>query len=229
MRCALVEDNEFQAKLVHAWLEGSGHECDCYPNAHDFMCAIKGEQYDLLMLDWLLPDMSGLEVLRWMRGSVDRHIPVLFITGMDREEDVVTALGAGADDYMIKPARQGELLARVGALMRRTTTAAVDEDVWKFPPYEIRQNDGVIEREGSPVSLTKLEYDLACFLFLNVGRLLSRDNLLQSVWGRTPKVNTRTVDTHISHIRNKLKIRPEHGWRLSSIYQHGYRLERVSG
>jgi two-component system, OmpR family, response regulator RegX3 len=226
VRIALLEDDPDQALLVRKWLGDAGHHCEHFNASKAFIREVKRESFDLLILDWLVPEMNGLEVLDWVRDNLDWRIPIIFVTTMDREEDIVKALEHGADDYMTKPVREREMQARISAVLRRT--AAVDETrpVLEFEPYAIDQENHVVSNNGSKVELTQKEYELTLFLFKNAGRIMSRGHILQSVWGRNPDINTRTVDTHVSRIRTKLGINPDGPWRLSSIYQHGYRLER---
>lgn len=223
---ALLEDDPAQSELVRTWLADAGHRCSHYTSGHPFLQAIGRDTFDLLIIDWGLPDMGGDEVLRRVRTNLDWHVPVLFVTSRDREEDVVHALQCGADDYMTKPVNRGETLARIAALGRRAYLDQEKDHVIEIEPYSIDMKNREISREGSVVELTQKEFELAAFLFRNKGRLLSRGYILETVWGTRPDLNTRTVDTHVSRIRNKLQLSPENGWRLSAVYQHGYRLER---
>lgn len=228
MRVALLEDDIDHANLLVQWLTNAGHRVEHFQNSHDFIRQIKNDSYDLLILDWLVPEMSGIEVLKWIRENIDWPVPTIFVTSMDREDDIVSGLQAGADDYMIKPVKQRELLARMKAVERRATSISDEEEIVDLEPFQIDKVNRSIRRDGEPIELTQKEYELALFLFRNQGRVMSRAHILENVWGRNPIINTRTVDTHVSRIRGKLGITPEEGWRLTSIYQHGYRLERVA-
>ena len=137
------------------------------------------------------------------------------------------ALEKGADDYMVKPVRRGETLARIAALARRATPNGNQDQFITIGDYQIDCSRRTITSSETIIELTQKEYDLALFLFRNVGRLLSRGHILENVWGRRPDLNTRTVDTHVSRVRGKLRLTPDNGWRLTAVYQHGYRLERV--
>jgi two-component system, OmpR family, response regulator RegX3 len=229
VRVAILEDDAEQAKLVNTLLSQAGFSCTVFESGRTCIQNIKRDSFDVLILDWLVSDLSGLEVLRWARQHLDWQIPVLFLTAMEHEEDVVRALQDGADDYLVKPARPRELVARVTALARRVANPESAQEVMSFPPFTIDRAQRQVCREGQVVELTQKEYELVLFLFRNNGRVLSRGHILESVWGRSPSINTRTVDTHVSRLRSKLNLEPTSGWRLASIYQHGYRLERVEG
>lgn len=228
MRVALLEDDRDQALLFMEWLKTAGHNCEHFEAGKAFVRNIKHDSFDALILDWMVPDMDGFEVLRWVRENFDWPIPVLFVTARDEEDDIVRALEQGADDYIVKPAKQRELLARLSAVVRRAATVDDAQATIEHEPFVIDLNNHQIHRGGERIEVTQKEYDLIVFLFRNIGRVLSRAHILESVWGRNPDINTRTVDTHVSRIRSKLALASETGWKLSSIYQHGYRLERLS-
>jgi DNA-binding response OmpR family regulator len=152
---------------------------------------------------------------------------VLFLTARNDEEDIIAGLRAGADDYLTKPPKQGELLARVEALLRRVGLQGEQPADEEAPPYRIDLQRRRVTLADREVALTEREFDLATFLFRRRGRVVSRDALLEGVWNIRGDVATRTVDTHISRLRKKLELGGEHGWRLNAVYQHGYRLEQA--
>jgi len=229
MRIALLEDEQDQADLVSAWLKAAGHSCHAYALGKDLVREAKRETFDLFLLDWEVPGMSGAEVLDWIRANIAQPVPVLFVTARQREEDIVHALSSGADDYMIKPLGKLELLARVDALGRRARASQrVDEGLLEFGQLSVDCRSRQVKLGGAEVAMTQKDYELALFLLRNIGRLLSRGYILEAVWGQAAEINTRTVDTHVSRIRGKLQLTPENGWRLSAVYQHGYRLERLA-
>jgi len=227
MRIAILEDDPDQLALLQRWLAQDGHDVHGYATGREVMMRAGRESFDLFVLDWQVPDVSGTEVLQWLRNNVSKTVPVLFVTVRDSEEDIVFALEHGADDYMIKPARQHELLARLHALLRRAYPREEDKQL-SFPPYDIDTRRNEIRRDGAKVELTPKEYDLAVFLFRNIGRLMSRGHMQEAIWGRSGDLATRTVDTHVSQVRKKLDLRAESGYRVVPVYNYGYRLEQVS-
>jgi DNA-binding response OmpR family regulator len=228
-RVAVLEDDSSQAKLLQHWIEGQGYICHLFDRGEEILRAVLRDTFDLVVLDWRVPDLSGEEVVKAIRKSVREPLPVLFTTGRDREEDIVQALKSGADDYLVKPLRRMEFLARVEALLRRARGHGREGDApIEAGNFRIDLQGRTLEKDGAIVELTQKEFEVAALLFRNVGRLLSRAYLLDSVWGISADVSTRTVDTHASQLRSKLGLYPESGWRLSAVYQHGYRLERVT-
>ncbi len=228
MNIALLEDDQDQALIYAEWLFHGGHVCDIFKSGREFVQAVKKNTYDILLLDWIIPDLNGIDVLHWVRENMEWRIPVLFITIMDREENIVQALNDGADDYMTKPVRQLELLARIEALERRSTSLDDSQAIMTLNPYSIDRSQRKIQRDGEHITMTHIEFDLAVFMFRNYGRILSRGYILENVWGKNTEISTRTVDTHMSRIRKKLAICSENGWKLAPIYQHGYRLDKLT-
>jgi two-component system, OmpR family, response regulator RegX3 len=227
MRIAILEDDPDQLALLKLFLSDRGHDLHGYLSGREIMREAARESFDLFLLDWQVPDVSGTDVMRWIRENVSTTVPILFVTIRDAEKDIVFALETGADDYMIKPVRKHEVNARVNALLRRAYPTAKEKLITALP-FEIDLSKGEIRRGDSRVELTPKEFELAVVFFRNVGRLLSRGYLQESVWGRMGDLATRTVDTHVSQIRKKLDLQPESGYRIAPIYNYGYRLERVS-
>jgi two-component system response regulator RegX3 len=227
VRIAVLEDDTDQAELMKSWFKEVGHECQAYGSGSEFKTVLKRETFDLLVVDWNLPDTTGPEVLSWVRENLDWPIPVLFVTSRDLEEDIVYALEHGADDYMTKPVKQHETLARITALERRSQPGSDRATSLKEGLFEFDLANRNVRIGTNTVELTNKEFDLALLLFRNPGRLLSRNYILENVWGTNAELNTRTVDTHISRVRSKLGIKPDNGVRLSAVYNHGYRLESL--
>ncbi len=228
MNIASLEDDPAQAQLIHYTLVGNGHNCTVFNQGKDLLAALsRSPAFDLLLLDWQIPDINGIDVVRWVRANLGYTIPVMFLTSRTLEEDLVAGLQAGADDYMIKPIRQGELLARVEALLRRQKPSGSREAPFTCGSYEIDPSSDTIRLQGQKIELAPKEYELALLLFRNPGRLFSRDVLSNSVWNREIPATSRTLDTHLSNLRRKLQLGASHGVRLNSSYALGYRLELI--
>lgn len=227
VRLAILEDDSVQNDTLAEWLREAGNDVHSFTEPREFIRVAGRESFDLCLIDWILPEMSGTEVLNWLRRDRANDTPVIFVTARDAEEDIVTALGAGADDYLVKPVRRYELISRIEAVMRRARPQAVDH-VIDVPPFYFDTSAKRVTVNGEAIELTDKEYDLSMFLFRNLGRLISRGHMLEAVWGRNPNLATRTVDTHISRVRSKLGLRPENGFRLSPTYNYGYRLEKIT-
>ena len=228
MRVAILEDDPDQAEIVSLWLEHAGCRVFAHGDADSFLHAVRKESFDLYLLDWVLPEMSGIEVLEKLRYDVADATPVIVVTVKDEERSVVRALEAGADDYIVKPIRRNELVARVNALLRRVGGAKPNADVFDAEPYKMNVVERVASLRGEQIALTNREFALALFLFRNAGKMLSRGHILEEIWGiENEGVSTRTVDTHVSRLRKKLSLNEDNGWKLSAVYQHGYRIEKV--
>lgn len=221
-----VEDDPSQAELLRLWLEHAGYRCVIFRTASDFRRRLGNETVDLVLLDRSLPDATGLELLSGIRQSPNATLPVIFLTASGAESDIIEGLAAGADDYVVKPPKQGELLARVAAVLRRRSGETEGKPV-ELPPYRIDPQRRQVTLHGKRMELTQREYELAWYMFRRQGRIVSRDALLENVWNLAGDVSTRTVDTHISRLRKKLGLSGENGWRLTAVYQHGYRIEQV--
>jgi len=223
----LLEDDPDMAAVVGHWLEEAGYSVRLYRHATEYRRRQGSEAIDLLLLDWMLPDSTGIEVIEAIRVSANRNLPVIFLTVRDAEDDMVRGLSSGGDDYVVKPPKQRELLARVQALLRRQGGTGDAGEMIELSPYRVDSRRRRISVAGREIELTQREFDLASFLFRRHGRIISRDALLENVWNLSAAVTTRTVDTHVSRLRKKLDLNGGKGWRLAAIYQHGYRLEQV--
>jgi two-component system, OmpR family, response regulator RegX3 len=221
----LEDDRSFASEIVDA-LKLAGHQVDYFAAGRECLKAMSQHQYDIALFDWEVPDMSGLEVLESLKLK-GNFPPVIFLTGRDAEEDVISVIESGADDYIVKPANPKILIARINALYRRSNNNATEKTVIHYGNLTVDFSKRKFEVAGDAVKLTEKEIDLALYFFSQVGGLLSRAHLTKVVWGTTPDIDTRTLDVHVSHLRSKLNLLPQYGWRLISVYHQGYRLERL--
>ena len=226
MCIAVVEDCLSDAELVRAALEKDGYRCHLFTDGWSLLCALPKSEFSLLIVDWGLPDIPGDRILRWVRENVGWELPILFVSGRESVEDIVQAFESGADDYVTKPFDVRELSARVKALTRRSSFSGGSRGGTVIDPFRIDYEGHRILRDNEPVELTPKEFELASLLLRNAGRVVSREYLLEGIWGYGRGVSTRTVDIHISRLRKKLQLTPENGWKLTSIYHKGYRLDR---
>jgi DNA-binding response OmpR family regulator len=227
MRICLLDDDLAQLNLLGLWLAQANHTTAQFSSGRKLMSNLRQEGYDLFVLDWGIPDLDGTEVLRRIRLQIGPSVPVIFVTQRDFEEDVVAVLNAGADDYLVKPVRKGVFLARVEALLRRAYPQTKTKQL-SFPPYEIDTERSELRRNGELLTLTHKEYQLAEEFFRNLGRVVSRTELFQKIWGQEGAANMRTIDAHVSSVRRKLSLTPESGFSLVPVYGFGYRLDAYS-
>lgn len=227
MRCAVLDDDRAQTELVAKLLGDAGHSCDIFHQGRALISRLRQDTYDLLVVDWNMPGMSGIEVLQSVREGQHASLPVLMITSRSDDADVVEGLAAGADDYIVKPLNPQIFTARAQAALRRSQLNRPPREPVRHGPYLFDPATETVTLNGEPVKLTAKEYALAATLFDNLSRPLSRSWLLESIWGQNPEAETRTLDAHVSRIRSKLRLRPENGFRIAPVYSYGYRLEPV--
>ncbi|NOS97570.1 MAG: response regulator transcription factor [Methylotenera sp.] len=226
MKIALLEDDLAYAETIIEWLHAADFEVDHFVTGLDFLRKFSNSQYDLCIFDWQLPDMEGPDVMVSIKLRSNKLPPIIFVTGRSEEDDIVRVIESGADDYIVKPVSRQMLMARVNALLRRASPEHKNETVCVFGGLTIDSKQRLVMLDGEEIKLTDKELDLAWYFLRNEGVLLSRAHLMHVVWGSSADVETRKVDVHVSHLRTKLKLTPEFGWKLTSVYQQGYRLER---
>ncbi|MEG0052610.1 MAG: response regulator transcription factor [Comamonas sp.] len=224
MRIAALDDDPLQLEMFRQVCAEAGHNCHTYLKGAALQQDMRRESFDLLIVDWQLPDMEGTDIVRWTRNQISKDLPILFVTHRSEEADIVEGLSCGADDFMIKPVRVAELRARMAALLRRAYPVPA-QSVLAFGPYHFITATNGIEIDGQPVEITHREYTLALTLFQNLGRLLSRDHLREVVWGHSAEVQSRSLDTHVSRLRNILNLRAGQPYAISAVYGYGYRLD----
>lgn len=223
MKIAILEDDPPQLAMLVSWLQDAGHDVTSFGSGREYMKSLQSETYDLLLLDWEIPDYAGIDILAWVRLRHHRSTPAIILTHKTSETDVVTALQIGADDVIRKPAQRNEVLARIIAVTRRAQPSHRRLlEIGKFRLDRITSRAWCDERE---VHLTATQFALAVQFFENFGQVISRDRLYVAVWGRSHSIESRTLDAHISNLRNKLGLRAENGLRIAMLYNHGYRLE----
>jgi DNA-binding response OmpR family regulator len=235
MRVAILDDEPAELRRVEQTLHQmtqpgeDAWSLHSFERAEDLLRQLRRETFDLLILDWQLPDLNGLSLLRWTREHMESPPAAIMLTSRDAESDIVQALNAGADDYVSKPFRPNELKARVAAVLRRhSSQRSAAAEVLSFNDLVFDDAELTVTRAEVPIVMTEREYRLARCLFSNLGRPLSREYLYSKFWSHEEMDSSRPLDTHIYRLRNKLGLTADRGWQLLTIYGYGYRLESVA-
>ncbi|MGC3024505.1 response regulator transcription factor [Burkholderia sp. DN3021] len=227
MIVAILEDNAMQAGVVARWLEKAGYEIEVRHDGGSFVELVRSRRVDVLLLDWDVPGMSGIDVMRWARESFADALPIIMMTQHDGEDDIVFGLNNGADDYLVKPLRERELIARVSAQARKYYPETRRPKCVEVGKFALDTGRHVATVDGEPVELAQREFDLALMLFESVGQIVSKDMMIKQVWGVVDRKYDATLATYVSTLRKSLGLRPKNGLIISTIYNYGYRLERT--
>ncbi|NLM97728.1 MAG: response regulator transcription factor [Halanaerobiaceae bacterium] len=199
----VVEDEAQLARLIELELDHEGYQVVVKYNGRDGLEALKKEEFDLVLLDIMLPEIDGMEVCRRLRDFSD--VPVIMVTAKDAVPDKVEALDMGADDYITKPFAIEELLARIRALLRRKYNGNRDKnDILEIADLVIDKSKYLVKRGDRELELTKKEYDLLVYLVENEGIVLSREDILSNIWGYDYLGETNIVDVYIRYLRSKV-------------------------
>lgn len=203
----LVVDDEADIRdILQFNLENSGFSVDCASSAEEALDML-ASRYSLILLDVMMHGMSGFQMAQTMRKERNDQTPIIFLTAKDAQDDLLTGFSAGADDYIPKPFSIQEVIARVNAVLRRTSlsdTAQVVQDVYVVGMVEIDRMKKIVKVAGNPVQFSKKEFEILNLLASNQGKIFSRENLIDELWKDAPYVLDRTVDVHIARIRAKL-------------------------
>ena len=227
MRIAILENDPAKGFVLLRCLLEAGHEPKRYECGSGLIDALEAADFDALLLDWSSPNSDCLEVLSQVRQGLKSNIPIVFITSGASEKDVVHALREGADGYVSTVAGNQELVARLEAVTRRSRNLRPSSKSFKIGLLRVDVAARRIFLDQQPVELSSKDFDLALMLLCNVGRLFSRSQISEAVWGHEVALKSRTLDTHISHVRTRLCLTEPNGWRLSAVYGRGYRLARM--
>jgi two-component system phosphate regulon response regulator PhoB len=222
----IVEDEAPLVTMLRYNLEREGFAVDAAADGEEALLRIAERKPDAVLLDWMLPLVSGLEVCRQIRRSqATRSVPVIMLTARTEEADRIRGLDSGADDYVVKPFSTSELVARLRAVIRRAQPRA-GEDVLRYADVAMDLAAHRVSRAGKPVHLGPTEYRLLRYFLEHPGRVFSREQLLDRVWGHDSEIELRTVDVHIRRLRKALN---QHGGGelLRTVRSAGYALDRT--
>lgn len=219
----ILEDDECLRKGLEISLRRHGYEIASGGSGGDALELVESSHPDLILLDVGLPEMDGFEICRRLRrqGWV---MPIIFITVRDEEIDRVVGLELGADDYVVKPFCERELIARIGACLRRVNRSSMITG-YRFDDVDVDFAQRTVRRAGRPVRLTDKEFRLLMYLIQRRGEVVTRDELLDRIWGYDTYPVTRTVDTHILSLRRKLDRTPPEPQHIRSVHGEGYRFD----
>jgi two-component system phosphate regulon response regulator OmpR len=220
-RILMIEDDETLSAMLEEYLAPLGLELSARASAEAGLDALANDHYDALILDVMLPDADGFEVCRRIRSSSE--IPILMLTARGDETDRIVGLELGADDYLPKPFNPRELLARLRAILRRRTPpGARSSSIWRFGRLEIDRDERAVRLDGDARQLTAYQFDLLCALAERAGSVLSRDVLMDRVRGENLETFDRSIDVHVSRIRNAIEDDPKHPRRIITVRGAGY-------
>jgi DNA-binding response OmpR family regulator len=221
-RILVVEDDERIRQSMRLALEDEGYTVDDVVSGEEAVAHFADEPPELVLIDLMLPGMDGFETCRALRKQ--STVPVIMVTARSDTHDVVAGLEAGADDYVTKPFVAKELAARIRALLRRSRPAETDASVLTFGDVELEPDAGVVRRGGEEVHCTRTEFRLLCELAFNAGKVLSREQLLERVWGYDYFGDGRLVDVHVRRLRIKVEPDPGNPQFILTVRGMGYKL-----
>ena len=222
VRILTVEDDERIRTAVSLALQEEGWEVEETSNGEDALAAFSRQPSDVVLIDIMLPGIDGFEVCRKIRRIGD--VPIVMVTARSDSHDVVAGLEAGADDYLRKPFDPKELSARVRALLRRSKTIGAPSN-FSFDQLEIIVDEGMVRISGQEVHLTRTEFKLLIELATNSGKVLSREDLLERVWGYDYFGDSRLVDVHVRRLRTKVEMDPANPRYVVTVRGMGYKLQ----
>ena len=223
-RILIVEDEEALTLLLRYNLEAEGYEVETVARGDEADSRLKENAPDLVILDWMLPGLSGIEICRRLRARAEtRTLPIIMLTARGEESERIRGLGTGADDYIVKPLSVPELVARVGALLRRASPERM-ANLLNYGDIELDREKKRVSRGGEPIELGPTEFRLLEFLLERPGRVFSRAQLLDGVWGRDVYIDDRTVDVHVGRLRKALN-RGQAADPIRTVRGSGYALD----
>jgi len=222
----LIEDEDSLAYTLKTFFEKKNFNVEIVKDGEDALFQAESMKPDVVLLDWMLPNMSGLEICRQIRTVKDiKKTPIIFLTAKGEEEDKLRGLDTGADDYITKPFSQRELLARINALLRRSNPSNLDDELSYKKLIIMNLKTHRVKREGKEVKLNPKEFDLLKLFMENPGKVFSRDQLLDKIWGNI-NVEPRTVDVHIRRLRKNINVNNTKDL-IRTVRSSGYSLDIV--
>lgn len=226
-RILIVEDEASISEPLSFMLRKEGFEVAVADTGRDAVTIFERSGADLVLLDLMLPGMSGTDVCRELRSR--SRVPIIMVTAKDSELDKVVGLELGADDYVTKPFSSRELVARIRAVLRRNHDSDAEDSIVQAGPVRIDPERHEVRIDGAPVALPLKEFELLEYLARNAGRVLTRAQLIERVWGADYFGDTKTLDVHVKRLRSKVEPDPAHPVHLLTVRGLGYKFEVAQG
>ena len=228
MHMLIADDNAQITDVLMKYARDEGYDVDCVYDGAAALAAVDSKRYDIILLDVLMPRVSGFDVCRRIRQT--SSVPIIMITAKSEEVDRIQGLDIGADDYVVKPFSPGEVMARVRAVTRRIAADSAERATQRITidNLEIQMDNNVVLISGRPVSISRKEIDMLWTLASYPDKVFTRENLLNTLWGIDYFGDSRTVDSQIKRLRAKLDQFDHPGWRIKTVWGIGYRFELIS-
>ncbi|HLR59014.1 MAG TPA: response regulator transcription factor [Pseudogracilibacillus sp.] len=220
----IVEDEPSIVMLLQYNIEKAGFLTEVANDGEEAVKKVSQVEYDLIVLDLMLPKMNGIEVCKKIRKSKNQ-VPILMLTAKDQEENKVLGLQIGADDYLTKPFSPRELIARIQAILRRTNLSDTSDNLLELGDIKINLDEHSVSFQGEKLELTRKQFELLIYLIKHENKILSREQLLNAVWDFDFVGDTRMVDVHISHLREKIEKDSKNPEYIKTIHGFGYKME----
>lgn len=222
-RILIVDDEMEMRQLLRIYLQQENYLIEEAENGQEAYELVLKNDYDLMILDIMMPIMDGFETMKLVRKVSD--IPVILLTAKGAVQDKVTGLTIGADDYLVKPFDEAELMARVKALLRRTHKMGENDEILKYKGIMINLSSRIVTYQDQPINLTQTEFDLLRELIQHKGKVLSREQLVDLIWGLEFTGEDRTIDSHIKNLREKLNASGIEKSTIKTVWGIGYKVE----
>ncbi|WP_188206392.1 response regulator transcription factor [Alkalibacillus aidingensis] len=220
----IVDDEESITTLIDYHLQQTGYRTQVVHDGEEALDQLNNQHFDLAVLDLMLPNKSGLEICEMIRNQ-GNNIPIIMLTAKGEEEDKIKGLNVGADDYVTKPFSPKELIARVDAVLRRIPRSDNESDLIKFRGIEINTQYYEVFKNGKSIEFTRKEFELLVYMAKQINKPIKRDTILKDIWDFEYVGDTRIVDVHISHLREKLEDDPKKPTLIKTVRGVGYKIE----
>ncbi len=226
MKILIVDDNKQITKILYEYVSKEGYTPIIAFDGEEALEKFRTEAPDILLLDVMMPKKDGFEVCREIRKQ--SSVPIIMITARSEDFEKIMGLSIGADDYIVKPFSPGEVIARIAAIMRRINYKTDGKNILRYSNIEVNLADYKVSIDNQEVMLTKKEFEILWLLITNSGKVFSRENLLNSVWGYDYFGDNRTVDSHIKRLRAKLDEYEHTCWDIKTVWGVGYKFEETN-